>query len=64
VEKQILEAGLDVLRAWICGVVGDVKKEGVLRGGTTFLLPWWFVSVDEACFKKRGECFGGVATFS
>jgi hypothetical protein len=64
VEEQILEAGLEVLQARICEMVGDVKKESVLRGGTAFFLPWQFVLVDEACFEKRGECLRWAATFS
>jgi hypothetical protein len=50
--KQIFEARLEFLGAWICGVVGDMKKECVLWGGTALFLPQWFVLADKASFKK------------
>jgi hypothetical protein len=71
VETQVLETELEVFGVRICGMVGDMKKESVLRGGTAFFLLRWFVLVDEACFEKVGCVFrmgghilvGGSRTF-
>ncbi len=57
-EAQVLEAGLKVLRARVCGMVGDMKEESVVGGGAILLLPRRLVPVDKSVRKRGNESVG------